>query len=292
MKVEILGADSLGVRSLATFVTTKSRRILIDPGVSVCPKRFGLPPHELELEALKKVRTLIVERAHQADVIIITHYHHDHFTSFEERELDLTDAETANKIYGQTPIYAKSWSKQLNHAQRQRALKFLRNLGRKVRVADGKALGDLVFSPPVKHGERRSPQGYLTMVAIKDSDETMVFASDIQLIEPEAIRWILARRPDLVIVSGPPIYLSKLSRHAIEAAEKHLIELTYKIPTIVIDHHLMRSTDYGNFLARPREEGARYNHRILSASQFSSQPEQLLEARRRELWKSSQHPQQ
>ena len=287
MQVEILGADSLGVRSLATFITTASRRILIDPGVSVCPKRFGLPPHQLELEALKRVRRAIVERASHADAIIITHFHHDHFTSFETREFDLTDSQTARCVYRETPIYAKSWNKHLNHAQRRRAIEFVRRLGRRVVVADGKTFDDIRFSPPVKHGEKDSPQGYLIMAAIADGKNRVVYASDIQLIEPEAIAWILAQEPQLVIVSGPPIYLTKLSKRAVSQAETHLCELTRAIPTVVVDHHLLRSTDYRNFLEHPRTEAAQHKHTILTASEFMGEPEQLLEARRAELWNRS-----
>ncbi len=287
MQVEILGADSLGVRSLATFVRTSSKRILIDPGVSVCPRRFGLPPHQLELQALRKVRNAIIERAQEADIIIITHFHHDHFTSFEPRPLDLTDAETARKTYRQTPIYVKSWNVQLNRAQRKRALNFIRRLGRDVTVADGRTFGDLIFSSPVKHGEKTSPQGYLIMVTIADGTDRMVYASDIQLIEPEAVAWIIAQGPQLVVVSGPPIYLSRLSRKALAQAELHLTRLTQSIPTVVVDHHLMRSTDYMKFIQRPLEEAVRHDHKVVSASKFMMQPEQLLEANRPDLWRGA-----
>ena len=35
MNVEIIGAESLGVRGLCCFVETKDRKILIDPGVAL-----------------------------------------------------------------------------------------------------------------------------------------------------------------------------------------------------------------------------------------------------------------
>jgi hypothetical protein len=34
MKIEILGAESLGVRSLCCFVQTENQKILIDPGMA------------------------------------------------------------------------------------------------------------------------------------------------------------------------------------------------------------------------------------------------------------------
>lgn len=45
-----LAFDSFGVRSMATFVETDDLRILIDPGVSLMPSRYGLEPHLLEWE--------------------------------------------------------------------------------------------------------------------------------------------------------------------------------------------------------------------------------------------------
>ena len=51
MDVRILAAESMGVRSLATAVTTRRHRYLIDPGVSVPPRRSKLPPHPIELAA-------------------------------------------------------------------------------------------------------------------------------------------------------------------------------------------------------------------------------------------------
>lgn len=42
MNIVPLAFESMGVRSMATFVET-DQRILIDPGTSIAPKRFGFP---------------------------------------------------------------------------------------------------------------------------------------------------------------------------------------------------------------------------------------------------------
>ena len=52
MNVIPLSSDSLGVRSMATYVETKDCKILIDPSAALGPKRYGLPPHQKELEEL------------------------------------------------------------------------------------------------------------------------------------------------------------------------------------------------------------------------------------------------
>ena len=53
MKVLPIASDSLGVRSMATYVETKDCKILIDPSAALGPKRYGLPPSEQEIDALK-----------------------------------------------------------------------------------------------------------------------------------------------------------------------------------------------------------------------------------------------
>jgi predicted metallo-beta-lactamase superfamily hydrolase len=284
MRTDILGADSFGVRSLATFVTTSNMRILIDPGVSVCPRRDGKPPHRLELEELRRVRSTIQQRAGAADAIVITHFHHDHYSSYESRELDLTDTRTAHALYRNATLYVKAWQRNLNQAQRQRAVDFVRALGRRVSIADDRSFGNLSFSPAVKHGEADSKQGWVTMAMVEDKNERLIFASDIQLIEPEAVDWIIARSPQTVIVSGPPIYLEVLSKESRAKAKANLLRLADVVPTLVVDHHLLRTTAYEEFLTESRERAAGRSHRILTAAEFMEKANTLLEANRRQLW--------
>lgn len=290
MKIEILGADSFGPRSLATSVTTSKHRILIDPGVAICPERDGKPPHPLELEELRHTRAAIQEHASRVDVIIITHFHHDHYTSFDGREIDLATPETARELYGNTPVYVKAWQRKLNRAQKRRALEFVRALGRRVTPADGKSFDHLSFSPPVKHGEAGSKQGWVIMVSIEDRGEGLVYGSDIQLIERESVDWILERRPTTLIVSGPPIYLRVLSEENGARAHANLMRLAEAVPTIVVDHHLLRTRDYEAFLAEPRRLAEARGNRLLTAAGFMGRPDTLLEARRNELWACEAKP--
>lgn len=48
MHIEPLSFDSMGTRSMCTYIETEDMRIVIDPGVSLAPKRYGLPPHDRE----------------------------------------------------------------------------------------------------------------------------------------------------------------------------------------------------------------------------------------------------
>jgi predicted metallo-beta-lactamase superfamily hydrolase len=66
IKVVPLAAESLGVRSMCTYVETSDVKILLDAGVSVCPNRFGLPPHPKELKAISECRRRIANAADES----------------------------------------------------------------------------------------------------------------------------------------------------------------------------------------------------------------------------------
>ena len=65
MKIELLAFDSMGVRSMATFVKTKDFALTIDPGVALGPKRYGLEPHPLEYKEEIKRWMLVQKKAQE-----------------------------------------------------------------------------------------------------------------------------------------------------------------------------------------------------------------------------------
>src|SRR5213080_5436474 len=81
MKVIPLAAESLGVRSMATYVEVGRTGILIDPGATLAPARFGLPPTEDEWEALRRANDRISAYAARSSFVFVSHYHEDHFRS-------------------------------------------------------------------------------------------------------------------------------------------------------------------------------------------------------------------
>ena len=93
MKIYPIAAESLGTRSFAHLVVTGSVNILIDPSVSLSPKRFSLKPLPIELAAAWVSRQLILEFAEMVDIIIQTHYHADHYTLGITRRYEFTNEE-------------------------------------------------------------------------------------------------------------------------------------------------------------------------------------------------------
>src|SRR5713101_5197592 len=79
MKVIPLAAESLGVRSMATYVECGETRVLIDPGAMLAPNRFNLAPVEEEWEALRRANDRISAYATRASLVFVSHYHEDHF---------------------------------------------------------------------------------------------------------------------------------------------------------------------------------------------------------------------
>jgi predicted metallo-beta-lactamase superfamily hydrolase len=177
VKVTPLAAESFGVRSMCTFVETPDVRVLLDAGISLCPNRFGLPPHPAEFKTIAKLRARIAEAADKAEVVTISHYHFDHHTpSFEDWVVNWTEAnETARQIYQSKTVLMKNPKEKINASQRQRAWLFQKTGGKhakKLEAADGKTFTfgkntRLSFSEPVFHGPENSMLGWTIMVLIE-----------------------------------------------------------------------------------------------------------------------------
>src|SRR5438552_2077443 len=66
---------------MATFVEAGETGILIDPGATLSPSRFNLPPSEEEWEELRRANDRISAYAARASLVFVSHYHEDHFRS-------------------------------------------------------------------------------------------------------------------------------------------------------------------------------------------------------------------
>jgi len=56
MQIDIIGAESLGVRSLCTVVKTRDHNIVIDPGIALGFRRYGLLPHPIQVIASERTK--------------------------------------------------------------------------------------------------------------------------------------------------------------------------------------------------------------------------------------------
>lgn len=76
--LELIAAESLGVRGLCCRVDLGHRCIVIDPGVALGYLRHGLLPHPLQVSIGEKVRENILAALEQATDVVFSHFHGDH----------------------------------------------------------------------------------------------------------------------------------------------------------------------------------------------------------------------
>lgn len=293
LKVIPLAFESLGVRSMATFVET-DQKILIDPGTSIAPKRFGYPPWKNEFEALYKTRARVGEYGEKSNIITISHYHHDHYTPFELGKFLDSSPKEAEKLYKDKRLLIKHPTSNINKSQKKRASNFLKNLNGlncDVSYADGGSfeIGEtrIKFSSALPHGSEGSRLGYVIALTLKWNGKTFMHASDVQgPMSNEAKQIILDESPDMLILSGPPIYLQgfAIEKREIQNAKENLIEITESIPKVVVDHHLLRDLRCFDFINSVKDQS---DGKIFVASEILGKEPDLLEARRKEFYRAN-----
>ena len=90
MQIEILGAESLGVRGLCCVVRSKGRKVVIDPGVALGFRRHGLLPHPVQAVASERTKRLIEKALEDATDVVISHYHGDHIPLIDANPYQLS----------------------------------------------------------------------------------------------------------------------------------------------------------------------------------------------------------
>jgi predicted metallo-beta-lactamase superfamily hydrolase len=296
IRVFPLAAESFGVRSMCTYVETPDVRILLDAGVSLCPIRFGLPPHPREFRAIRESRRKIAEAAEKAEIVTISHYHNDHHTpSFEDWLCNWTEAdETARHVYEGKTVLAKNPRENINPSQRERGWMFQKTGGKyaeKIENADGKTFTfgntKMKFSKPVFHGPENSGLGWVLMITVEFEDERFLFAPDVQgPMSTRTLETILKKRPDLVMVGGPPSYLAstKVSEAQIQAGLGNLERIVDAVPYVILDHHILRDGNWREKTNRIFQRAYRSSHTLLTAAEFAGKENTLLEAARKTLF--------
>ena len=283
MQIKPLAFDSFGVRSMATFVETDDIAVLIDPSVSLAPRRYKLPPHPVEVERMHERWTDIKEHASQSDVLVVTHYHYDHHNP-EEPE-----------IYEGKIVYLKHPEAKINKSQAKRASYFLdklKGIPKSIDIADGNEFKHesttIKFSAPVYHGT--NPRlGYVIEVSISCGGEKVVFTSDVEGPSvDDQVEFIIQENPDFVILDGPMTYMlgfrySKQSLAlSIENMKRILKETSVKC--ILVEHHFMRDLKYKARIGEVYDYAAEKGVEVITAAEFLGRNIDMLEARRKELY--------
>jgi hypothetical protein len=107
--------DSLGAKSTCTLVKTPDVSVLIDPGVAVMQPSFPAS-YAQKRKWADEAWSAIKDVSEEAEIIVVSHYHYDHFTDFDEA------------LYRGRVILAKNPNEYINDSQRKRAEDFYNNL--------------------------------------------------------------------------------------------------------------------------------------------------------------------
>jgi predicted metallo-beta-lactamase superfamily hydrolase len=259
---------------MATYVETGSLHLLVDPGASLSPRRFGLAPAPEEEEALGRAIERIEAFAVRATIVTVSHYHADHYR-------------TEPGIYASRRVWAKDPRRMTDPHQAALGRAFWRTMGPLARLtpAEGALLEtpDAVvrWSPPLPHGDDASGFGFVVAVTVDDG-QRFVHAADVQgPISAVAAAYLLRERPDLLYLSGPPTYLeSQVGPEAIARGLSHLLRLVSETGCrVILDHYAVRDRRFRERLAPAFETG-----RVVTAAEYLGQPEACLEAERPRLW--------
>ncbi len=283
MEIEILSAESLGVRGLCCYVKTKTRKILIDPGIALGYSRYSLLPHPFQIAVDERIRKKIIKKWAEATDIVFSHLHGDHVPLVQANPYQLS-IHCLSKLAPQVRIWL-SQLEELNNLEKTRFSSLRDILKPNYRFINSytRAHNDLHFSKMVFHGERAKNRNKVFMTCIKEDNFVFVHGSDIQLLDEEAVQIILSWKPDLLVVSGPPLYLSvKMNDELLQIATNNALLLSNKIPTVIIDHHLLRDYQGLDWL---RDIDSKTKNRVLTAAGFMQQPLMMLEADRLKLYR-------
>ncbi len=297
IRVVPLAAESFGVRSMCTYLGTSDVRILLDAGASLAPSRFGFPPHPREYEAMKECREKISKAADEAEVVTVSHYHFDHHTpSYEDWCYNWSSPDTAKEVYEGKLVFIKNCRAMINFNQRRRGWMFTKTGGKhaeRLEVADGRTFefGDtkLRFSDPIFHGSEDSALGWVLMATIECHDEKVLFAPDVQgPMHDPTLKIILAEKPQLVIMGGPPIYLAgfRVEEEHVQLGMRNLKSLVEGIPITILEHHILREERWRELAQPIFEVASKTNHLVVTAAEFLGEENNLLESRRKQLFKT------
>ncbi|MFW9890425.1 MAG: hypothetical protein ACFFER_19795, partial [Candidatus Thorarchaeota archaeon] len=275
IEVMPLAAESLGVRSFCTLIKTPDIHMVLDPSAALA-MRARLEPHPIEYQTLIRSLERIFVESRNADVLSISHYHYDHIRpGFTDFRYNMSSREDLQRLFDGKVILAKDNRDNINPSQRRRGFYFEKDvqpISERLFWSDGRTFEfgatKVVCSKPLSHGPYDTKLGYVVATSIKHEGHSVTFAPDLQgPVVQEDLEYILSTSPDILLVGGPPIYLRKFEEQHRKSAYLSLTSLVTKIPLVVVDHHLMRSKEWLNWLHPIKQIAESAGNQIVSVAE-------------------------
>jgi len=277
MQIEIIGAESLGVRGLSCLITAADRKILIDPGIALGFLRYGRMPHPAQVAVGETIREKIIEAWGLATDIVFSHFHGDHVPLVDANPYQLDAARVADLNPG-----VRIWTKSpdfLSDKERKRFIALKERLDASWQEG-APGVHPLRFSVPVPHGPKTDRNETVMMTRI-GNDSAFMHTADIQLLDDATVDVVLEWQPGILLAGGPPLYLEQLTSELRLRAWQNALRLADSVDTLILDHHLMRSPEGLQWLDKLSSKSGR---KVLCAADFMAAPRQLLEAERKILY--------
>ncbi len=290
MRIIPLASDSLGTRSMCTFVETSKLSFVIDPGVALGPKRYGLAPHVSEFERLQAHWKLIVGHAEKADVLVVTHYHYDHHNPSDSLY-----------IYKNKLVFVKHPEQNINKSQFVRAKFFLEQietLAKEIVYADNSEYEfnsvKIKFSKAVTHGANNK-LGYVIETLVEENGFKFLHTSDIEgpCNKPQA-EFIFENKPNMLFLDGPLSYMLhyRYAESTLQNALQYMRTIIEEVSPehFIIDHHFLRDLHWKECLNDLFEFADKNGTKLQTAAEFLGLEDDMLEAHRKDLYASSYVP--
>ncbi len=281
MNIHIFGSESLGVRGLSCSVELKNRTLFIDPGIALGWSRYGFLPHPFQVAVGAGIQQNIIKKLKSASDVIISHFDGDHCPLSDANPYQLK-LDAVKHWLSHCRIWAKG-PDNASPAQLKRRKEMAEAVNQELPPAEGMKDGPLAFSLLVPHGIKGDKKNTVMMSRVEEDGVVFVHASDIQFLEAATIEKILDWKADIVLASGPALYRSDSLSSALQMqhAWHNALKLACNVGTLIIDHHLFRSEEGIDWLAKLRH---RTKRNVLSAADFMKRQPVFLEAWRKELY--------
>jgi predicted metallo-beta-lactamase superfamily hydrolase len=126
------------------------------------------------------------------------------------------------------------------------------------------------------------------MTTVEHENERFLFASDVQgPMHAPTLHEILAQKPQLVFIGGPPAYLAGLvDQDQVQMGMQNLEELVKSVSTTILEHHLLREANWRELSKPVFDAASKRSHSVVTAAEFLKKDNNLLESRRKQLFET------